>query len=555
MNRKTLFAFLLIAVIILITPAYYNLIYPPTEVAPADSLVATTDPPVSSESKALLKPTPTHALTTHLDTVIIKEEKYKIETNLYIAEISSENGGSIVSFSLKNYPGSQDGNVQLINNRNKENLIVSYKSVDGENVVLSGTWEPVNNFSPRRIDTEHVLTFRRPSKQGYVYKSLTFYPDKYIINVNTDLSNHLPYISQGIFELSWSGGLPLTEKNKKDELNYFNAYLYTGEELHSPDISDKKDNKIDHIKGKTLWAALRSKYFLSALIPDIAGLGGKTSGYLDNESEKVFNVSISLSASQNKNTSLYLGPLEYKRIKAIGFNLDSIMNFGWSFIRPIAKGVHYLLTKMNTFIPNYGVILIIFSVLIKIIVYPLTKKSYESTQKMQAIQPQLNILKEKYKNDQQKMSQAQMALFKEHGVNPLGGCFPVLLQMPLLLSLFQVFRSTIELRGAPFVLWISDLSAPDTIVNLPFSIPVYGDHIAVLPILMGITMFIQQKMMPTQAGGQQKYMSYFMTGFFTLLFNNFPSGLNLYYTLFNILTILQQKFLTPHPHTVSNKKQ
>jgi YidC/Oxa1 family membrane protein insertase len=117
--------------------------------------------------------------------------------------------------------------------------------------------------------------------------------------------------------------------------------------------------------------------------------------------------------------------------------------------------------------------------------------------------------------------------------------------MPLLISLFQVFRSTIELRGAPFVLWIKDLSSPDTVVDLPFTIPVYGDHIAVLPILMGITMFLQQKMMPTQASSQQKYMSYFMTVFFTLLFNNFPSGLNLYYTLFNLLTILQQKYLTP----------
>jgi len=140
-----------------------------------------------------------------------------------------------------------------------------------------------------------------------------------------------------------------------------------------------------------------------------------------------------------------------------------------------------------------------------------------------------------------------MKLFKEHGVNPLGGCLPVLLQMPLLFALFRVFRSTIELRGAPFVLWIKDLSSPDTILQLPFTIPIYGDHVAVLPIIMGVTMFIQQKMMPTQASGQQKFMSYFMTGFFLLLFNQFPSGLNLYYTLFNVLTILQQKFLTPAP--------
>lgn len=553
MNKKTLVAFLVIAIIILLTPAYYKLIYPPNENVPTDSLTTPRRAPfISNES---IVKTPVIAIPTQQKSDEFIEENYVVETNLYIAEISSRNGGSFTSFLLKKFSGSNSEYVQLINDNNKANLLVSYRSVDGENVTLSGSWEPVNNYSPRQINTEHILTFRKASSRGYVYKTLTFIPDKYIINVQIDISQHLPYISQGIYEVSWDGGLPLTEKNKKDDLNYFNAYIYTGEELHSPKVSEKKSNKKDNIKGETLWAALRTKYFISALIPDIAGLGGKTSGYLNEENEKVFNISILLSATQNKNISLYLGPLEYKRIKAIGLNLDSIMNFGFVLIRPIAKGIHYLLIKMHTFIPNYGVVLILFSVLVKIVVYPLTKKSYESTQKMQAIQPQLNTLKEKYKNNQQKMSQAQMALFKEHGVNPLGGCFPILLQMPLLFSLFQVFRSTIELRGAPFVLWISDLSAPDTIIDLPFTIPVYGDHIAVLPILMGITMFIQQKMMPTQAGGQQKFMSYFMTGFFVLLFNNFPSGLNLYYTLFNVLTILQQKFLTPHPETSSIKKQ
>ncbi|MCH7762216.1 MAG: membrane protein insertase YidC [Candidatus Marinimicrobia bacterium] len=554
MDKKTLLAFLIIAIIILLYPAYNNLLYPPAEHALTDSLITRTPAPFVSESPFVK--TPVIAAPTQQDSYEFAEEKYVVETDLYIAEISSRNGGSFISFLLKKYAGSNSEYVQLIDDNNKENLLVSYRSVDGENINFLGPWEPVNNYSPRQINTEHILTFRKASSRGYVYKTLTFIPDNYIINVQIDLSRHLPYISQGIYEISWDGGLPLTEKNKKDDLNYFNAYIYTGEELHSPKVSEKKSNKKDNIKGKTLWAALRTKYFISALIPDVAGLGGKTSGYyLNEENEKIFNISISLSVTQNKNISLYLGPLEYKRIKAIGLNLDSIMNFGWVLIRPIAKGVHYLLTKMHIFIPNYGVVLILFSILVKIVVYPLTKKSHESTQKMQAIQPQLNTLKEKYKNNQQKMSQAQMALFKEHGVNPLGGCFPILLQMPLLFSLFQVFRSTIELRGAPFVLWITDLSAPDTIINLPFTIPVYGDHIAVLPILMGITMFIQQKMMPTQAGGQQKFMSYFMTGFFVLLFNNFSSGLNLYYTLFNVLTILQQKFLTPHPKISSIKKQ
>ena len=222
------------------------------------------------------------------------------------------------------------------------------------------------------------------------------------------------------------------------------------------------------------------------------------------------------------------------------------MDFGWSFIRPISKGVLYSLTRMHDYIPNYGVVLIIFSLLVKILVYPLTKKSYQSTSAMQEIQPEVNKLREKFKNNPQKLNQATMELYKKKGVNPLGTCFPMLLQMPLLFALFTVFRSTIELRGEPFVFWIKDLSAPDVLFYLPFKIPLYGNYVCALPILMALSMYAQQKMMqPNNATGpqadQQKMMQYFMMGFFFLLFNSFPSGLNLYYTLFNILTIAQQK--------------
>ena len=147
---------------------------------------------------------------------------------------------------------------------------------------------------------------------------------------------------------------------------------------------------------------------------------------------------------------------------------------------------------MHEHIPNYGFVLIVFAFLVKLLVYPLTKKSYQSTTAMQAIQPEVNAIREKYKSNPTKMNQATMALYKEKGVNPLGGCLPMLLQMPLLFALFVVFRTTIELRAEPFIWWIRDLSAPD-VINLPFSVPIYGAHVAALPILMVVSMFIQQK--------------------------------------------------------------
>ena len=161
--------------------------------------------------------------------------------------------------------------------------------------------------------------------------------------------------------------------------------------------------------------------------------------------------------------------------------------------------------------------------------------------KMQGLQPKLQEIKEKYGKDAQRLNKETMKLYKSEGVNPAGGCLPMLLQMPLLWGLFIVFRSTIELRGANFMLWIKDLSSPDTVATLPFSIPMYGNTVNILPLFMGATMLIQQKMSTTDP--KQKMLVYFMPIFLTLLFNQFPSGLNLYYALFNLFSIIQQKWL------------
>ena len=195
----------------------------------------------------------------------------------------------------------------------------------------------------------------------------------------------------------------------------------------------------------------------------------------------------------------------------------------------------------NTFRINYGIVLLLFAVFIRLITGPLTKKSYDSTQKMQKIQPEIKKMQTKFKNDPQRLNRETMAMYKKHGVNPLGGCLPMLLQMPLLMALFIVFRSTIEFRGQPFILWITDLSKPDIVFSLPFSIPVYGSGVAVLPLLMGATLFLTMRMSSSTMDKNQKPVMYFMNGFFILLFNSFPSGLNLYYTTYNLMSFIQQQ--------------
>ena len=455
------------------------------------------------------------------------------------------NGGSIASFVLHNYALNDTESVELINNNNVSNLLLGFRSIDGEDVSLSSGWIADNNYDINVYGRETTVSFKKIIDDKQITRSFTFYPDKYTIDINTDLSAIQTWVSQGMSAVVWPGGLPLTEPNKKDEQTYFSAVVFQGDETYTPKPQKSAQAKLERMDYPTDWVAIRTKYFITALVPQKQAPGSQVLAVKENGDIK-YDVGLIFDVGRPFLCTLYLGPLEYGRVKSLGGNVDRIMNFGWGFIRPISKIVHWFLVFLYKYIPNYGFVLLVFSVLVKILVYPLTNKSYASTKKMQAIQPMLNDLREKHKNDQRKFAQAQMALFKEHGVNPLSGCVPILLQMPLLFALFTVFRSSIELRGSPFILWIQDLSRPDFVFDLGINIPLYGSQVAVLPILMGVTMFIQMKSTPTpQAGGQQKYMMYFMNGFFVLIFNQFPSGLVLYYTLFNILTILQQKYLIP----------
>ena len=548
MDRNSLLAFLLIAVIIFLMPEYYKLVYPPQPFT--DSLVVDNEKMVQTVTPSGEKTTPPPSY----DRPGESARDFSVITNLYSANISSINGGSLSSFVLHNYALNDSESVELIDNNNINNLMVGFRSIDGEDVSLAGGWVSDNDYDINVYNNETTVTFKKMVDDKQITKTLTFYPDKYIINMSVDLSAIQPWVSQGVSTVRWSGGLPLTEPNKNDELTYYEAMVFQGDETYSPKPKDLSQARLERMDYPTDWVAIRTKYFISALVPEKQAPGSEVLAIEENGNRR-YDVGLFFNVDRPFLYTLYIGPLEYGRIKKLGNNLDQTMNFGWAFIRPISKAVHWFLLFLHNYIPNYGFVLLVFSVFIKILVYPLTKKSYVSTKKMQAIQPLLNDLREKHKNDQRKFAQAQMALFKEHGVNPLSGCVPILLQMPLLFALFTVFRSSIELRGAPFMLWISDLSRPDAVFDLGINIPLYGSQVAILPLLMGITMFIQMKMTPTpQSAGQQKFMLYFMNGFFVLIFNQFPSGLVLYYTLFNVLTILQQKYLTPQSASGGIKK-
>ena len=548
MDRNTLLAFFLIALVLIFTPKYMEMVSPSfVQDFPQDSL-SNIDNPQDRFSKPhprLQKKFSKTDLHSSLSYNITNEKITTVNTPLYTAVISSRGGGTIKSFHIKSYYTADSQMVNVLAGLDGLNILTKVNNIDGQPIDLLFPWQQVGGFSERELDKTETLTYMFELSPGkYIHRVLTFNPDLYMIDIDVRCDDVRGLLS-GDLEIGWYGGLASTEKNKNDDHTYFKSYVFQGGEIENLKVKPgETDQRL--FNGSADWGAIRTKYFVCSLVPRDLSSVRRASLTAKYDSLETYGMSFFVDIANIPVFSLYLGPLEYEKIKSLGVGLEQVMDFGWAFIRPISKGVLIALKSMHEYIPNYGFVLIVFSFLIKILVYPLTKKSYQSTAAMQVVQPEINALREKYKNNSQKLNQATMKLYKERGVNPLGGCFPMLLQMPLLFALFIVFRTTIELRSEPFIWWIKDLSAPDTIFELPFTVPVYGSQVAVLPILMVVSMFIQQKMM---TGGvqqpQQKTMQYFMTGFFFLIFNSFPSGLNLYYTLFNVLTIAQQKLIPP----------
>ena len=564
-TKRTLVAGLLIGVLTLFIPFYLNLIGilpgQEEEPLPSDSMpfvdretsgYLQTEKAPDAPALALIPSSPSSSAHQDLEFVLVTEK--------YQAIVSSRGGGSIKSFKLLSsqkdgykYLGGYDdfGEYDALSN---VELVLPF--VDNCSPCLSINnahliTEAFNVVSPSLFDGQIINLYGSDSlvvvtalveNNQTIRKVTTFFADKYIIN--HDFSLESPS-SLGVSVL-WNDGIRATEKNLAEELTYSEGYAAQAKDIQSISLSPSSLNDLAERKtflNKTDWVAIRNKYFINSLIASDA-VGGELSAKSFEISGGSYVPAYSMGLLFNSPTihiKQFFGPLDVDVIASSKTYLDRVMNFGWLPLQPFSRSVLWILKKLHLVGLNYGLILIFFAFLIRFITGPLTKKSYKSTQKMQTIQPELKKIQEKYKNDSARLNREMMGLYKKHGVNPLGGCIPMLIQMPLLFALFIVFRSTIEFRGAPFFGWISNLSQPDTIINLPFYIPIYGDQVAFLPIVLGISMFFSQKLSMATMDKSQKPMMYMMSVFFFLLFNSFPSGLNLYYTVYNILNYYQQK--------------
>ena len=354
------------------------------------------------------------------------------------------------------------------------------------------------------------------------------------------------------FRFGWNQGVLPTERVQKMELPSLRSVASIGDEFHSKKRNDLKksvENVSGQWRGSVHYAGLQTRYFtVLGIVPQTAD-GAPVEGMIrlggDRElQEQSWSLDIPARPGIGQEIAgarlqFFIGPQETRLLEAYDRNLEGGMDLGWKWIRPLSIIVLKGMEWMHRVIPNYGVIIIIFSILTKLMFYPLTRTSTESMKKMQELQPKLKALQAKYKDDKDKLNKATMSLYKDEKVNPLAGCLPILLQSPVFIALYQALNHTISLRGQPFVGWMTDLSQPDALTTLPFALPFLGSDLNVLPILMAVAMYFQTKLTPTTGGGQMAAMNTMMPLFMVFIFYNMPSGLVLYWLVNTIMQAYQ----------------
>ncbi len=381
-----------------------------------------------------------------------------------------------------------------------------------------------------------------------VTKTFTVEPDSYMVDAEIAIKNLLGE------KLVDQVGISFYYTPYADAASYNPSQLTFSDKGSLKYFKDKDLKPNENPKGLPQppydWVGFENNYFIQAIVPPPEGGYQILPRLLDPEKGLIRTVYLSepieLAPGETKSIKLklYSGPKQIEYLDKAGHNLAASVDYGWfSFL---AKPLLVVLKLFNSYVHNYGVAIILLTVLIKLIFWPLTHKSYTSMQKMKKVQPKIQQIREKYKDNREKLNQELMLVYKTHKVNPLGGCLPMALQIPVFFALYRMLYAAVDLRHQPFMLWINDLTAPDRLhVGFSINLPLLGhlDGIPVLTILMGITMFLQQKMTPSSGDPRQEKIMLIMPVMFTFFFINFPSGLVLYWFVNNILSIAQQYWI------------
>jgi YidC/Oxa1 family membrane protein insertase len=466
-----------------------------------------------------------------------EEKEIKVENSLFSAVLSSK-GGTITFWEIKGYKDKTGKDVVIL----RKPGVLPALAIGADtnfslaNVNFSVTGGDLNLSGPNKSGS---VVFEYSKDGQSVKRTYTFYSDSYRVDLTDEVTGLPSYwitlgSDFGIYD-SEEGryafvGPALLKGTQLSEFNKSNLENVNFIERSWRGITGVKPKTEVQYKDSLKWIAQEDKYFCSALVPASTVESAKVWLYKD-------NAMIAFQGKPGVNKfSLYAGPKEPDRLAKLD-GLKYIIDYGIFSI--IARPLFWILKFFHGFLGNYGWSIILLTIVVRIPFLPLVAKGQKSMRKLQMIQPKMNEIKEKYKKDPQKMQQEMMELYKKHKVNPMGGCLPMIIQIPVFFALYKVLLVSIELRGAPFILWITDLSAPDTLFGHFAGFSLGGP----MPYLMGITMLIQQKMTPSGMDPKQAKMMMLMPIVFTFMFLNFASGLVLYWLVNNILSIIQQFYI------------
>jgi YidC/Oxa1 family membrane protein insertase len=453
-----------------------------------------------------------------------------VDTDLYTAVFSSQGAGlkRLVLKKYKDVAGKQGKEIVLVNETTTDRFALLS---DSREFGISPTAVYSTSASDLRLTDgqKGSVEFSTVTPQGIQFRKVfSFSGNAYDIALSQQLQN------SGAAGVSGSVHLIQNERVITPHKGEGRYEVYGSSTLADNKVEAEKLDKLQKAPvqySNVTWSAFADKYFMDAVIADKGSIASARVSHpgTDLVVRDLASPVISVPPGQTASVSykVFYGPKELDILKSEGNRLEEVIDYGW--FAPIAKPLVYALKFLYRYTGNYGFAIIIITCILKLCFFPLTHKSYKSMKDMQKLQPKMAELKEKYKNDREAMNKAVMELYKTHKVNPMGGCLPMVVQIPVFFGLYRALMYSIELRHAPFMLWITDLSAKDPYL--------------VTPIIMGVTMFIQQKMTPSNMDPVQAKMMLALPVVFTFMFLNFPSGLVIYWLVNNILTIAQQAYI------------
>jgi len=577
MDKRTIIAVALSVVIIIISMVAQNYFFPPPEVIPSGEQPGQTTQSIKPQAtegstgeiaevgdKAIQKGAAEEVVPSGaVAAEDIREETYTLDTNVFRVTFTNR-GGEIESILLKEFRNSDGTPVEMVLSGDSGYNPFSIQYANFEGAPIDALFKTVPSLTGDKI--EFYRNFVSSSGVPFsLRKTYIFKPNDYLIELRISIENSINEYPELNFDgLAYSLGFGPQigpEFEKLDRRNEFRDYSYYGVEGKKKKLKIPKEGFLQ-LENRVNWIAIEGKYFTAIAVPDatqylitfdtrpVNGVEERSSFYFSRPEIK---------SSKNIDVfRFYIGPkkrdilLKYNDPKKNGFGMQdmhfeeivsSSIMLGW-----LANILKFLLELFYKLIPNYGVAIILLTIVIKIVFFPLTHKSFESTAKMASVNPMITEIKEKYKSNPQKMNAEVAALYKREGVKPLGGCLPMLLQLPIFFALYRLLSTHFELRGASFIQpWITDLSAPESVWDFsPFAVPIVGWHdLRILPFIMLVTTFIQSKL--TQTGDasnkNMKMMAYMMPIMFFFILYDMPSGLVLYWTMQNFLTVFQQLYI------------